>query len=97
MAADGIWKLSMTTPMGTQTPTLTLVSSGSALTGTMEGAQGTVDIEDGAVDGDNVTWAITAAQMGMKIVFKGAINGDAISGSADIGTFGSATFEGTRG
>lgn len=96
MAADGEWKLSMTTPMGTQTPTLTLASNGGTLTGTMEGAQGTVEIEDGKVDGDNVSWVITAAQMAMKINFSGTISGDAISGTAEIGGMGSAQFEGTR-
>jgi hypothetical protein len=97
MSADGTWKLTLTTPMGTQTPTLTLKSDGQALTGTMEGAQGTVEIEDGRVDGNNVSWSITAAQMAMKIAFSGAIDGDRISGKAELGTFGEAPFEGERG
>ncbi|MBI5283940.1 MAG: hypothetical protein HY874_02510 [Chloroflexi bacterium] len=96
MAADGTWKLTMTTPMGTQTPTLTLTSAGESLTGTMEGAQGAAEIEDGRVDGNNVSWVITAAQMAMKINFSGVVDGDRISGKAEIGSFGEAAFEGVR-
>ena len=96
MAADGTWKLTMTTPMGTQTPTLTLKSDGAALTGTMEGAQGTVAIEDGRVDANNVSWSITAAQMAMKINFAATLDGDRLSGKAELGTFGEAAFEGVR-
>jgi hypothetical protein len=97
MSVDGTWKLSMTTPMGTQTPTLILASNGSALSGTMEGAQGTVEIEDASVDGNSVSWTITAAQMAMKVNFSGTVDGDKISGKAVIGGMGEATFEGVRG
>jgi hypothetical protein len=96
MAVDGTWNLSLTTPMGTQTPTLTLTSAGESLTGTMDGAQGKADIEDGRVDGNRLSWAITAAQLGMKINFSATVDGDRMSGKAELGAFGEATFEGTR-
>jgi len=96
MSADGTWKLTMTTPMGTQTPILVLKEEGTALAGTMEGPQGTVPIEEGKVDGNSVSWAITAAQMAMKISFSATIDGAKIAGKAQLGTFGEATFEGVR-
>lgn len=96
MPVDGTWKLTMTTPMGTQTPTLTLASDGGNVTGTMEGAQGTVAIEEGRVDGNSISWVITAAQMAMKINFSGTIDGDRMSGKAELGTFGEAAFDGVR-
>jgi hypothetical protein len=96
MSIDGTWNVTMNTPMGAQSATLTLKSNGNALEGSMAGPQGTVDIEDGKVDGDTATWGITAPQMGMKIEFTGAVNGDKISGEAELGSFGKATFEGTR-
>jgi hypothetical protein len=34
--------------------------------------------------------------MGMTIAFSATVDGDKISGEADLGTFGKATFEGTR-
>ncbi len=44
---------------GTQTQTLTLKASGSALTGSFEGARGgAVDISDGAVEGNNVSFKV---------------------------------------
>ncbi len=97
MSADGTWNVTMNTPMGAQSATLTLKSNGDALEGTMTGDQGTTEIEDGKVDGNALSWGITAPQMGMKIEFTGTVDGDKISGEAEIGTFGKATFEGTRG
>jgi hypothetical protein len=96
MSVDGTWKLSMTTPMGTQTPTLVLKSDGAALEGTMDGPQGTVAIEEGKVDGNAVSWAITAQAMNMKITFAANVDGDKIAGQAELGTFGKATFDGAR-
>ncbi len=56
--------------------------AGTALTGTLENSQmpGAVDIKDGKIDGDNVSFTIVR-QMGeteMKIVWKGKIAGDEI-------------------
>jgi len=96
MSIDGTWKLSMTTPMGTQASTLILKSNGGALEGSMDGPQGTVAIEEGKVDGNAASWAITAAAMNMKITFAANVDGDKIAGEAELGTFGKATFEGAR-
>jgi hypothetical protein len=96
MSADGTWNISVTTPMGAQQSTLVLSTNGASLEGTATGPQGTVPIEEGKVDGDNLSWSITAQQMAMKISFTATINGDSISGQADLGSFGQATFEGTR-
>ena len=96
MAVDGTWKVTLNTPMGAQEGTLTLKSSGETLEGTMDGPQGAAPIEEGKVNGDDVSWAITAAAMNMKIMFTAKVDGDKISGEAELGTFGKATFEGTR-
>jgi hypothetical protein len=96
MSADGTWKVTLNTPMGAQEGTLVLKEEGSALSGTMDGPQGSVAIEEGKVDGNAVSWAITAAQMNMKIMFSATIDGDKIAGSAELGTFGTAQFEGAR-
>jgi hypothetical protein len=96
MSPDGNWSLTLNTPMGAQQGTLTLKANGGALEGTMAGPQGTLAIEDGKVDGNALSWGITAAQMGMKIAFAAMLDGDSLSGEADLGTFGKATFTGTR-
>ena len=47
MAIDGKWNITIKTPMGEQTATLTLKEEGGALTGEMSGAAGTSPIENG--------------------------------------------------
>ena len=97
MSADGTWNLTMNTPMGPQTGTLTLKSNGATLEGNMAGPQGTLDIEEGKVDGNSLTWVINMTQpMAMKLDFKAAVDGDKITGEVDLGSFGKATLEGTR-
>ena len=96
MSVDGTWNLNMNTPMGAQQGTLEKKTNGNSLEGTMTGPQGVVPLEDGNVNGDVLTWSITAQQMGMKIEFTVTVDGDKISGEAELGSFGKATIEGTR-
>jgi len=96
MSADGTWNVTMNTPMGAQSAKLTLKSNGDALEGSMAGDQGTVDIEDGKVDGDNLSWNITVAQMNMTIKVSATVDGDKMTGEAELGSFGKASLEGTR-
>ena len=96
MSVDGTWNMTMNTPIGPQSATLTLTSSGDTLTGSRTGPQGTVDLQDGKVDGDNLTWKITAAQMNMTIEFTATVNDDKMTGEPELGSFGEATLEGTR-
>ena len=96
MTVDGTWKLTLQTPMGARPSTLTLSTSDGGLQGTMEGDQGTQPIENGAVNGNAVSWSITAPALAMTIAFSGTVEGDTISGSAELGAFGSAPFSGAR-
>ena len=97
MAADGKWNLTINTPMGAQTGTLTLATDGGALTGQMDGNMGSVPIENGTVDGDKVAWqAKITSPMPMTLEFDGAVDGDAINGNVKLGAFGSSTFSGAR-
>lgn len=97
MSADGTWNTTMNTPMGAQNATLTLASDGNALTGNMSGPQGEMELEDGAIDGETLTWkASITTPMAMTLEFTAAVSGDEISGSVKLGAFGDATFSGTR-
>ncbi len=96
MSADGSWDMTMNTPMGPQTGKLTLKTNGDVLEGTFAGEQVDSPMEDGKVDGDNLSCKITAAQMNMVIEFTATVDGDKITGEAELGTFGKATLEGTR-
>jgi len=86
----------MNTPMGPQAGTLTLASNGNELTGSISGPQGSMDIEDGKIDGDDLSWKLTVAQMNMTIEVKAKVDGDKMTGEATLGSFGTATLEGTR-
>jgi hypothetical protein len=58
LAADfnGKWTADVTTPRGTQTVTFNFKVDGSALTGTVSTRRGDIDISNGKVDGDNISF-----------------------------------------
>jgi hypothetical protein len=98
MAIDGTYNIEMSTPMGAQTGTLTLKTDGDSLSGSFSGARGEQSFSGGTVSGDDAAWTIeVSGPMGqMKLEFKGTVSGDEISGTVQLGTFGSANFKGTR-
>ena len=97
MSADGTWNTTINTPMGAQNGTLTLSTDGGSLTGKMSGAQGELELQDGAVDGDTLTWkADMTSPMPMTLEFTATVSGDEISGTVKLGAFGDASFSGTR-
>lgn len=96
-SADGVWNTTMNTPMGAQKATLTLATDGGSLTGSMSGPQGSIDLKDGAVDGDSLSWKADITQpMAMTLEFSATLSGDEISGNVQLGAFGTASFSGTR-
>jgi hypothetical protein len=97
MSADGTWNVTMNTPMGAQAGTLTFATDVGTLTGTMSGAQGSLDLEDGTIDGDALSWTVNmTSPMPIKVESTATITGDEINGEAKLGAFGTATFSGTR-
>ena len=97
MAADGTWNLTMDTPMGERRSTLTLSTSGGTLTGKQEAEGNTTDITDGTANGNNVSWKVAITNpMPLTLTFSGTVEGNAMTGTADTGMFGSFPFEGTR-
>ncbi len=97
MSADGTWNTTMNTPMGAQNGTMTLSTDGGGLSGKLESPQGEIDLEDGTVDGDNLTWkASITSPMAMTLEFSAKLDGDEISGDVKLGAFGNATFTATR-
>ena len=97
MSADGSWKCTINSPMGAQEATLTLVTDGGSLSGSMAGAQGTQEFSGGTVDGGNLEWEVQmTSPMPMTLEISATVDGDAISGNVKLGAFGDASFEGTR-
>lgn len=97
MSADGNWTITTKSPMGSQEGTLSLAIDGGTLTGTMSGPTGDIEIQDGAADGDNLTWkAEVTSPMAITLEVAATVDGDAISGSIKLGAFGNASFSGAR-
>ena len=97
MSADGSWNCTINSPMGAQEATLTLVTGGGSLSGTMAGAQGTQEFSGGTVDGDNLEWEVEmTSPMPMTLEISATVAGDSISGNVKLGAFGNASFEGSR-
>lgn len=95
MAIDGKWTLTIKTPMGEQTGTLTLKQEGDALTGEMSGASGTTAIENGKVEGDKLSWhAKVTNPMPLTLEFEGQEDGGNLAGNVKLGAFGTSTFTG---
>ena len=94
---DGTWDVTTNTPMGAQKGTLTLTTDGDSLSGTMAGAQGTAQLQEPAVNGNDVSWKLDITNpMPLTLEFAATVDGDKISGNVKLGSFGNATFEGTR-
>jgi hypothetical protein len=97
MSATGTWNVTINSPMGAQQGTLDLAVDGDTLTGTMNGAAGSMPLTDGKADGNALSWtANMTSPMPMKLEFAAEVDGDAISGTVKLGAFGNATFSGTR-
>jgi hypothetical protein len=99
MSADGIWKLSMRTPIGERKSTLALKAAGSAVTGKLTGEEGnSTDIFDGTVSGDKVSFkAAIKSPMPLTLEFTASVAGDTISGTVSASGVGSWPFSGSRG
>ena len=97
MSADGTWNTIMNTPMGAQNGTMTLTTDGGSLSGKLSGPQGDIDLADGTVDGNSLTWkADITSPMAMTLEFSATVDGAEMSGDVKLGSFGNATFTGTR-
>ena len=97
MPVEGVWNLKVSTPMGEQTPVLTLNVSGNECSGSFAGAQGTAEFSEGSVDGDNVSFSLQVDAMGSKITLEcnAIVDGDKISGELKS-PMGPAQFSGER-
>jgi hypothetical protein len=89
LAADigGTWKGTAESANGPLERTFTFKVAGSTLTGETESQMlGKSTITDGKVDGDNISFTITASMQGneMKLTYKGKVMGDQIKLSVEF-------------
>jgi hypothetical protein len=97
MSADGKWNVTIATPMGNQKGVLDVQSDGAKLTGTANAMGNSVPIEDGAVNGDKMTFSLEiSTPMKMKLDFDLTTSGDDIAGTVKAGMFGNLKVNGSR-
>lgn len=94
----GTWDITVTSPQGENRASMTVTQSGATLEGTMATEMGTVQVTDGRITGQRVTFSIAVPISGQTttIMFRGTVDGARMTGTADLGAMGSATFTGER-
>lgn len=96
-AVDGDWDVTIKTPMGDQQSVFTVASDGATFTGKVVGALGSMDVKDGTVDGNTLTWKMDmTVPMPMTLEGTATVDGDAIIGAVKAGAFGDMGMSGTR-
>ena len=97
MSIEGTYDCVTKTPMGDQTSKFTVKVEGDTFTGMQAGGQGTMEVENGKVDGNMLTWKMKmTVPMPMTLDCKATIDGDALTGTVGAGAFGAFPMTGTR-
>ena len=97
MTVAGTYECVTKSPMGDQKSDFTVVVDGDSFTGTNAGPMGSLDIENGKVDGNTLTWTMKmTVPMPMTLEGSATIDGDALAGTVKAGAFGAFPFNGTR-
>ncbi len=86
---DGEWEADMPTRDGTSSGTLKFkVEDGGKLTGSVTRSQAENEIEDGKVEGDQISFKIKIGNRPVTLVFTGTVNGDEIQFKQEVPEFG---------
>jgi hypothetical protein len=94
---DGAYECVTKTPMGDQKSVFHVQSDGATFTGKQEGAMGTLDVIDGTVEGNVLSWKMDMkVPMPMTLECTATVDGDSITGDIKAGAFGTMPMTGTR-
>ena len=97
MSVAGTYECVTKTPMGDQKSDVTIVVNGDTFTGSNVGAMGSMDMENGKVDGNKLTWTMKmTVPMPMTLEGEATVDGDSLTGTVKAGAFGSFPITGTR-
>ncbi|ATW03986.1 hypothetical protein C8024_18395 [Sphingopyxis sp. BSNA05] len=97
MSIDGTYTCVTKSPMGDQTSEFTIVTDGDTFTGTNAGAMGSMEVENGKVDGNHITWEMNmTVPMPMKLEGDATITDGQLAGSVKAGAFGEMAMTGTK-
>ncbi len=97
MAVDGAYDCITKTPMGDQPSVFTVISDGDRFNGTNAGPLGSLDVKDGKVDGNRLTWVMDmTVPMPMTLTCEAVVTDGKLTGTIDAGAFGTLTMSGTQ-
>ncbi|MFO1254500.1 MAG: hypothetical protein U1E37_02390 [Sphingomonadaceae bacterium] len=97
MSVAGTYECVTKTPMGDQKSDVTIVVDGDTFTGTNAGAMGSMEMENGKVDGNKLTWTMKmTVPMPMTLEGEATVDGDTLTGTVKAGAFGAFPLNGTR-
>jgi hypothetical protein len=98
MTVAGTYDCVTNTPLGRQKGVLTIVpGAGDSFTGNITGDLGSMDIADGRIAGQTLTWSMKmTSPMPMDLDCTATVDGDQLTGKIKAGMFGSMDLTGTR-
>ncbi|MET7292462.1 hypothetical protein ABZS79_10005 [Streptomyces griseoloalbus] len=97
MTAEGVWDLSISTPIGRIEAVVELAWQAGVLTGAAHGAGENVPLSDITLDGDRLTWkqAITKP-LRLNLAFAVTVDGDTLTGTSKAGRLPASKVTGRR-
>ena len=97
MSVAGTYEVNVKSPMGDQSGTFTVVVDGDTFTGNLSGGLGSMDVQDGKVAGNALTWKMDMkVPMPMTLECSAMVHGDDLTGEVKAGVFGSMPLTGVR-
>jgi hypothetical protein len=97
VSVSGTYDVAISTPMGEQRGTAAFAADGGSFSGRFESPLGAVDIRDGRVDGNRLTWGMEiSSPMKLQLDCTATIDGDTLAGTVKAGLFGTMALRGTR-
>ena len=99
MSVAGTYDTVVKSPMGDQKGTFTVVpgDDGNTFTGSMAGGMGSMDVKDGTIDGNALSWKMDmTVPMPMTLNCNATVDGDQLTGTVNAGAFGDMALTGER-
>ena len=97
MSPTGNWKISITTPIGTQSAILEFTEHDGIITGSARGDAESTPLTDLVLDGNRLTWKQSITRpMRLNLTFDVTIDGDTLTGTSKAGRLPASRVAGTR-
>lgn len=89
-SVTGDWEITVSSPRGERTSNMHIEQEGEKITVTMEGMRGGEMKGEGTIKGNEIEWTITreTPRGEFTITYKGKVEGDTMSGEAQMGDRG---------